>query len=76
MTKTTAKKTDGAPRRQNTIQMFAFAVAIKKRVVADLREVPTAVVSAAMLAFSKLSVEEQLAHVHDARKQHALGAAV
>jgi hypothetical protein len=68
----TRTKTPAAPgRRQRTIQMFNFAVKLHREVTAKLQENRPAVVSAAMLAFSKLPIEKQLDHIKAARHQHA-----
>lgn len=56
---------------QRTVQMLTFATQLRRKVTVALKENPTIVTSAAMLAFATLPVEQQLKHIADARQQHA-----
>jgi hypothetical protein len=59
-----------AKKKQRTVQMCAFAVSAHQETTKSLKENKVIVVSAAVLAFSRLPREEQIKACEEARRSH------
>lgn len=57
-------------RLQKTIQMLQFATELHRTVTTSLNEIRPVVISAAMLGFSRLTRDEQIALCSSVRQQH------
>jgi hypothetical protein len=68
-----ATRTKKPERIQRTVQMLSIAAGAHRRVTKALKETPTVVATAAVIAFELLPVDEQLKHVAAVRRQHVAG---